>query len=103
MTMEHSTLCPNCRHIMVKLDGFDGTSSADAVSSDFGSGAGSSFQNFDWIGIVLFGAIGIVGTIFEETKIALKRRRAKRLRKAVLPDYPFSLVCPLCLEIVRRR
>lgn len=100
--MNHRTLCPACRHPMAKLKFFDGTSSADAPNfdrverQDFSGGGWSlalALWPFLWE-IACDAARGL--------KSALRKRRARKLRDEIIPQFPNALICPLCHEIVRK-
>lgn len=85
---------------MVKLDGFDGTSSADADS--FGSGSSGGFRDFLLYSFAYVFTIGLLMEIGKGARGLWRNRRVKKLRDEVLPRFPKSLMCPLCHEIVRR-
>ncbi len=85
---------------MIKLEGFDGTSSADADSFDRRSSYSSG--DADWYFLVYEFTIGLLVEIWKGVRGLWRKRRVRKLREEILPRFPKSLICPLCHEIARR-
>lgn len=84
--------CPKCRNVTVPLKDFEiseasegPTASADAV--DF------------W----LFGLWAFAINYFAEAfSFGGRRAKLRQLKRDVLPQFPHSLVCPRCLNVIER-
>ena len=82
-------LCRHCRYPMLSLRGFLGISSrdnTDLIPDRYG-------------GMFIF---AIPGALWRAAVLAKRRRWVRRMHRELLPDYPFSLICPACFLIVKR-
>ena len=87
---------------MVKLEGFDGTSSADA--DGFDRFETNDFSHGGWsLALALWPFLWEMSCdAARGVKSLWRKRRVRKLRDEVLPRFPKSLICPLCHEIARR-
>lgn len=81
-------LCQSCRYRMVLLEDFDGHSSQDAP--DIGGYGATGFDLWGWLYNLVRGG----------ARLRQRQSEAKRLREEILPEYPNSQICPLCMSVV---
>ncbi len=103
MSPDHRPLCPQCRYPVLKLKDFDGASSLDAPGFD-GVDA-SNYRSAHDYSLWFLGMIFIRDVLKEIGKgfRSLRRRhKVKKLRAEILPHLPDTLICPLCLHVIKQ-
>ena len=86
---DEAPLCRHCRYPLLSLRGFMGISSrdnTDLIPDRYG-------------GLFILAA---PGALWRAAVRAKRRRWVKCMHRELLPEYPFSLICPACFLIVRR-
>lgn len=96
MINENATLCPHCHYPMLKLANFEGVSSRDAQG--FHGKDNHDYSFWGWWAIV----DELLSGMWNGLTTWRRRRQVKKLRDEVLPQFPKSLICPHCLQVVRR-
>ena len=91
---------------MIHLRDYDGTDSTRVGDDDIRLPEGPGFSTMGSLGSEIY-LWGVVLACFRPLTRALgrarRRRMTLRLRAEIIPDWPDSLICPLCWEVTRRR
>lgn len=89
-------ICPHCRRPMVDLAGYDLAVRRDVHRSD-------GFRPKNRVGIPVFLVLGLLNSLTDSLVQWLRARKVDRLCRQELPLYPKSLICPVCLTVLRRK
>jgi hypothetical protein len=95
-------LCQSCQYPLLRLDGFDGTSSRDAPV--FGDRVSDSSPILHW-GLLWYPCVAAWEGVKSLWGSGQKRSRAAevaKLKADVLPDEPDAMICPQCLRLAFR-
>jgi hypothetical protein len=84
---EFHPLCHHCRYPLLDLSGFDGLSCAD---------------NTDLVRETVVASCNPLRSLLREVRHQRHRQWVRRMRRELLPEYPFCLICPSCYLIVKR-
>jgi hypothetical protein len=85
--------CPECAAYMVPLKGYE-ISSADE----------SPAVGAEWWEFLLWGWIAfVVNYIYDLMTFSGRKEKLAELKKAVLRQFPRSLICPSCLHVTKRQ
>lgn len=90
-------ICPNCSYPTVRLAGFDGTWSGDAVRGEERNPV--SYFRWGWPLLVY----DLLRGLFKVAGKSSRKAKIERLQQEVLPDFPDSCICPDCLHVIHRR
>jgi hypothetical protein len=96
MLHDNATQCPQCHYPMLNLSGFEGVSSRDAQG--FNNRDLHDYSFWGWWAI----AYGIFAGMWSGLGTLRRRRQVKKLRAEILPQFPKSLICPHCLQVLRK-
>jgi len=97
-------ICPDCRRPMIELDKMARAANGDAVGLDAGdgyfgnmySGAGRSI-----LALELF--FQMIDMLFGSIRTAFRARKLRKLAAETLPQFPRSVICPVCFFLLRRK
>jgi hypothetical protein len=87
------SLCPKCRYPMLRLCEYDGTSSAS--NRDFERDDCGDFGVF---GVIALG-LRLLFAMVPGLATRQRRARAAAIKQQVLPQFPNSLICPICCYV----
>ena len=90
--------CPECLYPMLKLSDYDGDCSLDAPG--FNS---SDARDFPFGFHELAFIFDILRDVGSGLRNLARRRKVKKLRLEILPQWPQTLVCPHCLHLRKER
>lgn len=81
---------------MLELKDFEGVSSNDAPG--FGGKDAHDFWFWGWWAIMH----DIAVEIWNALRSVWRRHKVKKLRQEILPRFPNTLICPQCLNVVKK-
>ena len=81
---------------MLELQKFEGVSSRDAAG--FGGKEARDYWFWGWWAVVH----DLLSEVWHSIGLAWRKRKVRRLRAELLPQYPNTLICPQCFHIIKR-
>ena len=97
-TRPRRQVCPSCQYPLLRLDGFEGTSSHDAPGLGRCDHDTTATLGFFWDLAVL--PWHWAEQLWRGGKHHSRRKQVQKLRADILPSAPDAMICPRCLRVV---